>query len=115
MTFGGALGAGKIQSTTGCRVHTVTPTTVIFSGLDCSASARGLEVHDVQVPDPFLARQELEALEPPSDEEDVDLPGLGEVGDDKAQLASGLLEVEDVEGLVVGNIQPQAVALGDVG
>ena len=63
----------------------------------------------------FLALQELEALEPPSGEEDVDLPGLGEVGDDKAQLASGLLEVGDVEALVVGTVQPQAVALGDVG
>ena len=63
---------------------------------------------------PLWLCRSLKLWKTPPGEEDVDLPGLGEVSDDKARLASGLLEVGDVEVLVAG-IKPQAVALGEAG
>ena len=61
--------------------------------------AWGLGVRDVEGLEFLRTLQEVEALEPPSCEEDVVLPELGEVGEDEAQLASGLA-VGDVEVLV---------------
>ena len=62
--------------------------------------AWSLGVRDVEGLDFLRTLQEVGTLEPPSGEEDVVLPGLREVGEDEALLASGLLTVGDVEVLV---------------
>ena len=78
----------------------MTPTTVTSFWLDLLGLARSLGVRDVEVLDSLRTLQEVGAPEPPSGEEGVVLPGLGEVGEEKALLASRRLTVGDVEVLV---------------